>query len=74
MSWAPRGNSLLSLGVHTPCGNGDTAYLQRRNGKPGAIGVLGNGNRTMNSLPIIAGICGLGVFCAVALKGLLASR
>ncbi|MDB5458610.1 MAG: hypothetical protein JWO72_351 [Caulobacteraceae bacterium] len=28
----------------------------------------------MNSLVIIAGLSGLGVFCAMALKGLLTSR
>jgi hypothetical protein len=36
--------------------------------------VLGNGHTNMNSLAIIAALSGIGVFCAVALKGLLTSR
>ena len=35
---------------------------------------MGNGHTLMNSLVIVAGLSGLGVFCAVALKGLLTSR
>jgi hypothetical protein len=67
--------ALIALGWRGgPCSGADTAYLQHRNRKPGAMGALGNGHTTMNSLVIVAGLSGLGVFCAVALKGLLTSR
>jgi hypothetical protein len=36
--------------------------------------VLGNGHTIMNTFAIIAALSGFGVFCAVALKGLLTSR
>ncbi len=38
------------------------------------MGVLGNGHTSMNALIVIAGLSGLGVFCVMALKGLLSGR
>jgi hypothetical protein len=63
-----------SIGPRTrtdpPCNPQARPYLERSKAHPfprRALGVV----IPMTLLPIVAGLSGLGVFCAVALKGLL---